>query len=253
VPPGPEVRYGVHFLSSGPGVTPLLSPLAPTLGVVPPRFLMFSQKLLQRSMSLVGAKVVAPLTFEVASVDGGVEWTVELSVLGVYRRDVSGRVRYAHKSASPFARKCLESLAGEHWTEVLKRNPEIDSRGAFPVASLTNWPQLKLDVGTMTAEESADAIAQDIAQHVLPFIATVSDDAAYFARLMSNEPPMPWTSGQPLHRLAEAAWLAAELKRPTATLDRFIEENRELLERNLRGISVATYLSTVRIAIAHDA
>jgi hypothetical protein len=32
VPPGPEVRYGVHFLSSGPGVTPLLSPLAPTLG-----------------------------------------------------------------------------------------------------------------------------------------------------------------------------------------------------------------------------
>jgi hypothetical protein len=33
VPPGPEVRYGVHFLSSGPGVTPLLSPLAPTLGV----------------------------------------------------------------------------------------------------------------------------------------------------------------------------------------------------------------------------
>jgi hypothetical protein len=34
VPPGPEVRYGVHFLSSGPGVTPLLSPLAPTLGVM---------------------------------------------------------------------------------------------------------------------------------------------------------------------------------------------------------------------------
>jgi phage FluMu protein Com len=33
VPPGPEARYGVHFLSSGPGVTPLLSPLAPTLGV----------------------------------------------------------------------------------------------------------------------------------------------------------------------------------------------------------------------------
>jgi hypothetical protein len=32
VPPGPEARYGVHFLSSGPGVTPLLSPLAPTLG-----------------------------------------------------------------------------------------------------------------------------------------------------------------------------------------------------------------------------
>jgi hypothetical protein len=32
VPPGPEARYGVHFLSSGPGVTPSLSPLAPTLG-----------------------------------------------------------------------------------------------------------------------------------------------------------------------------------------------------------------------------
>jgi diamine N-acetyltransferase len=32
VPPGPEARYGVHFLSSGPGVTPPLSPLAPTLG-----------------------------------------------------------------------------------------------------------------------------------------------------------------------------------------------------------------------------
>jgi hypothetical protein len=36
VPPGPEARYGVHFLSSGPGVTPLLSPLAPTLGVMNP-------------------------------------------------------------------------------------------------------------------------------------------------------------------------------------------------------------------------
>jgi hypothetical protein len=34
VPPGPEPRYGVHFLSSGPGITPLLSPLAPTLGVM---------------------------------------------------------------------------------------------------------------------------------------------------------------------------------------------------------------------------
>jgi hypothetical protein len=33
VPPGPEVRYGVHFLTSGPGVTPSLSPLAPTLDV----------------------------------------------------------------------------------------------------------------------------------------------------------------------------------------------------------------------------
>jgi hypothetical protein len=32
MPPGPEARYGVHFLSSGPGGTPLLSPLAPTLG-----------------------------------------------------------------------------------------------------------------------------------------------------------------------------------------------------------------------------
>jgi hypothetical protein len=32
VPPGPEARYGVHFLSPGPGVTPLLSTLAPTLG-----------------------------------------------------------------------------------------------------------------------------------------------------------------------------------------------------------------------------
>jgi hypothetical protein len=32
VPPGPEARYGVHFLSSGPGVPPLLFPLAPTLG-----------------------------------------------------------------------------------------------------------------------------------------------------------------------------------------------------------------------------
>jgi hypothetical protein len=32
VPPGPEARYGVHFLSSGPGVPPPLSPLAPTLG-----------------------------------------------------------------------------------------------------------------------------------------------------------------------------------------------------------------------------
>jgi hypothetical protein len=32
VPPGPEARYGVHFLSSGPGGTPLLSPLARTLG-----------------------------------------------------------------------------------------------------------------------------------------------------------------------------------------------------------------------------
>jgi hypothetical protein len=33
MPPGPEARYGVHFLSSGPGGTPLLSPLAPTLGL----------------------------------------------------------------------------------------------------------------------------------------------------------------------------------------------------------------------------
>jgi hypothetical protein len=32
VPPGPEIRYGVHFLSSGPDVTPSLFPLAPTLG-----------------------------------------------------------------------------------------------------------------------------------------------------------------------------------------------------------------------------
>jgi hypothetical protein len=32
MPPGPEARYGVHFLSSGPGVTSSLSPLAPTLG-----------------------------------------------------------------------------------------------------------------------------------------------------------------------------------------------------------------------------
>jgi hypothetical protein len=32
VPPGPAGRYGVHCLPSGPGVTPLASTLAPTLG-----------------------------------------------------------------------------------------------------------------------------------------------------------------------------------------------------------------------------
>jgi hypothetical protein len=32
VPPGPEPRYGVHFLFSGPGVPPSASPLARTLG-----------------------------------------------------------------------------------------------------------------------------------------------------------------------------------------------------------------------------
>jgi hypothetical protein len=32
VPPGPELRYGVHFLFSGPGGTPSSPPLAPTLG-----------------------------------------------------------------------------------------------------------------------------------------------------------------------------------------------------------------------------
>jgi hypothetical protein len=32
MPPGPEARYGVHCLPSGPGGTPLLSPLARTLG-----------------------------------------------------------------------------------------------------------------------------------------------------------------------------------------------------------------------------
>jgi hypothetical protein len=31
-PPGPEPRYGVHFLFSGPGVPPSASPLAQTLG-----------------------------------------------------------------------------------------------------------------------------------------------------------------------------------------------------------------------------
>jgi hypothetical protein len=36
MPPGPEPRYGVHFLSSGPGGTPSLSPLAPTLGLMIP-------------------------------------------------------------------------------------------------------------------------------------------------------------------------------------------------------------------------
>jgi hypothetical protein len=32
MPPGPGRRYGVHFRRPGPGVTPLSSPLAPTLG-----------------------------------------------------------------------------------------------------------------------------------------------------------------------------------------------------------------------------
>jgi hypothetical protein len=36
MPPGPEARYGVHFLSSGPDGIPPLSPLAPTLGRTEP-------------------------------------------------------------------------------------------------------------------------------------------------------------------------------------------------------------------------
>jgi hypothetical protein len=32
VPPGPEPRYGVHCLFSGPGVPPSVLPLAQTLG-----------------------------------------------------------------------------------------------------------------------------------------------------------------------------------------------------------------------------
>jgi ADP-ribose pyrophosphatase len=36
VPPGPAGRYGVHCLPSGPGVPPLASPLAPTLGLTEP-------------------------------------------------------------------------------------------------------------------------------------------------------------------------------------------------------------------------
>lgn len=210
---------------------------------------MFNQKLLNSQMSRIGCSRVGPLRYQAKSSCENVDWFISFRLLGFYRGEIEGTVAYAHKTASIFAATCMDTLAGKWWADMRQWcKDEIENvSGRFPVSNLAPWSHVHtLNIKELSAQASAEQVANDVESFVLPFIKRVENESTYLRLLIADEKPMQWLFCQPLIRFAEIAYLAARQKMSKSEVSAVVNSKIEKSMRGqLRDVSLDSYLESV--------
>ena len=213
---------------------------------------MFSRKFLDGQMRRVGCPAVSPLKYQIPSRHESLTWMISFRLLGVYRWEIDGTVLYSHSAASVFAGSCMETLAGKWWAESRRVHKVCHEGGGFPVANLAPWSHVHtLTIKDFTAEESAERIANDVSEFVLPFINTVKNDQIYLRLLMLDEKPVQWNFCQALARFAEIAYLAARQGIGKNEVLFTTRSKRKQMSGQLRDLPVDDYMNRV-LSDAYD-
>ena len=122
------------------------------------------------------------------------------------------------------------------------------------MALVANWrSNHTFDNQGLTPEESARAVARDVQDRVLPFVARIQSNEQLLQFLVNDEEPFPWFRSQGLARLAEVAKLEATIGARQSLLDQLASTHKQMLEEQLDGVSLATYTECIRKAARGDA
>jgi len=215
---------------------------------------MFDNRLLTNELARIGCPKLAKLEYLLPGTHPNLQWSVTFRLLGVYRWEIDGTVRCWHNTATPFAWRCVRELAGEWWTNSLRRLPNLEAGSGFPVAKLAPWSLMhSLQIKDFSAEESASRVAHDLQEYVLPFVASIRSEERYLELLLADEKPMQWLFSQPLARFAEAAWLCVKLGAGERPAFAALERERRFMEGQLHDLQLNKYAERVFQAAQRDA
>ena len=208
---------------------------------------MFDQKLLSSRLRALGCAELAPLSYSLPTGHPDVSWSVHFRLLGTYRWELDGGVRWTHRLASGFAHHCLTTFAGTTW------GGSALAGDGTPLASFLPWGERRaLVIRGLSAEETAGTLASGIRSLVIPLVASISADEHLLHALSQNVAPMQWIYAQPLFRFAEATYLATKVGSGHGELDARLAEEGGAMQHQLDGVALEEYVRRVRVA-AHAA
>lgn len=204
---------------------------------------MFDRKVLTARLSEIGCSEIGPRCYALPSAHPEIEWSVHFRLLGTYRWELDGGLRWSHARAGVFAQECLRKYAGPIWVDSPQQND------GSPLAPFMGWgPKHALVVRDMTTNETTDALSSGLASSVLPIVAAVKDDNAFLELLASGNTPFEWLHCQPLYRYAEAVYLAARLNVVCSNLSARLAEKGAAMRHQLDGIALEAFVHEVDVA-----
>jgi hypothetical protein len=97
-----------------------------------------------------------------------------------------------------------------------------------------------------SAEETASLIADSIRRSVVPFIATIDSERAYFDALVGAT-PLNWRFVHPLTRAAQVAFLGARFRITEGELERALMQQAFFMKAQLgkSGVDVADFIESI--------
>ena len=171
---------------------------------------MFNRRVLDKTLASAGFPRTAPLTYAVPSSSECVTWEVGVQARSGPIQKLEFWVLACNPEASAFARLCLSQCAGHWWADSVQRNPQRFRGLASPIREFDEqMPELEMSHQECSAEETASRIVDSLRRSVVPFIATIGSERAYFDALI-RATPLNWPHFHPLTRAAQVAFLGAK-------------------------------------------
>jgi len=211
-------------------------------------------KTLATALAELGFVKTSALVFELPALASQISWQISFRTLGFAKDQIDGAIRYRHPLCTDFGWQCLPKFAGSSWASLADRFAKERFSAGFPVALLAGWrSNYTFDNRGLEPDESAEAVAKDVQTRVLPFIAELDSDSQLLQFLVKDDEPNRWFRSQGLSRLAEIAKLEAILQVQDSSLEQLASIHEQVLENQLEGVSLATYVKRVRHAARGDA
>jgi hypothetical protein len=218
---------------------------------------MFDRRILKSHLSELGCREVARHIYLAPPTLEGVEWTLRFRLLGIYRWDLEAFLSYKHTAAAEFGDMCIRTVPG--WAAILNRSIAASGDRPRPMGSIgfdrlaPGWAVgQRLSIRELTAVQTAQRVAADVREHVLPFAHSIASLEVFYERLAADEEPMTWSFSMPLCRAAEVAYLARQLGVRRESVSSILRERRGYMVNQMCGEDVNVYLERV-VRLAYDA
>lgn len=204
---------------------------------------MFDRKMLTARLAGIGCSEIAPRSYSLPSAHPEISWSVHFRLLGTYRWELDGGLRWSHSRADAFAQECLRKYAGPMWADLPQQGD------GTPLSPFMGWGSRRaLLLRDMTASETADSLAVGLASSVLPVVAGVKDDNALLDLLALGNVPFEWLYCHPLYRYPEAAYLAARVKGACSHLGARLADEGPAMRQQLDGVALEEFVHAVSVA-----
>lgn len=218
---------------------------------------MFNRRVLDKTLASAGfprtaprehtIPKLAPLEYAIPSSCECVAWEVWVNARQGFSQSVSFGVTACHHEAAAFARRCLSQYAGPRWAETVHRMPELFRGLIYPIREFDEqMPGESMSHQAHSAEETALLIADSIRRSVVPFIASIDSERAYYDALVGAT-PLNWRFVHPLTRAAQAAFLGAKFGVTEGELEGVLMLQAFFIKGQLAksGVDVSDFIASI--------